>query len=319
MRVVAFTFLFLIVSHLPAEDGVVEFKSTSVGNIPPEYRLDNHRFEYRLESAGELPVAGVSMHRVTFPSPVESPFAENNTVHCEYYRPKGKGPFPGVIVLDVLGGDQTLARSMARLFAQNRVAGLFVQMAYYGPRKPKEGNVRLLSFDLPRSVAAIRQTVLDCRRASAWLESRPEIDGRRLGIVGTSLGSFMAALTGEFEPRLGKVAVLYGGGGFVDAYYEHPRAKPFMDAFERLGGTKNMLKHVIAPVDPLTHAANLKERELLIVAAKRDDIVPPVMAERLWEASGKQRIVWFDTTHYGAMLYLTSTMREVLQHFRWEK
>jgi dienelactone hydrolase len=309
----------LLPGSLLADDGTVTFIPKAGESPPPEYRLDRHEFAYHLETAKELPIAGVSMCRVTFPSPVESPFAENNTVHCEYYRPKGAGPFPGVIVLDVLGGDQTLARSMARLLAQNQVAGLFVQMAYYGPRKPKGSNVRLLSTDLQQSVAAIRQTVLDCRRASAWLQSRSEINSERLGIVGTSLGSFMAALTGEFEPSLRKVAVLYGGGGFVDAYYEHPRARPYMDIFEKFGGTKNMLKHVIAPVDPLTHADKLKQRDLLIVAAKNDDIVPPIMAKRLWEASGKQKIVWFDATHYGAILYMTSTMREVLQHFRWEK
>lgn len=302
-----------------AEIGEVAFNPAADNRTPPEYRLEPHKFEYRLEPASDLPVAGVSVFRLTFPSPVECPYPENNIVHAEYYRPKGNGPFPGVIVLDVLGGDQTLARSMARLFAQNNIAALFVQMAYYGPRKPKQGDVRLLSFDIPRSVAAIRQTVLDCRRASAWLESRPEVDGKKLGIVGTSLGSFMAALTAEFEPRLSKVAVLYGGGGFVDAYYDHPRARPYMDAFEKFGGTKNMLKHAFAPIDPLTHAANLKDRNLLIVAAKRDDIVPPIMAERLWQESGKQKIVWFDATHYGAMLYMTSTMREVLHHFRWEK
>ena len=32
----------------------------------------------------------------------------------------------------------------------------------------------------------------------------------------------MAALTGEMEPKLGRVAVLLGGGGFIDGYYDDP-------------------------------------------------------------------------------------------------
>ena len=63
------------------------------------------------------------------------------------------------------------------------------------------------------------------RLATAWMESRPEIDLKRLGILGTSLGSFMAALTGEMEPKLGRVAVLLGGGGFIDGYYDYLRGR----------------------------------------------------------------------------------------------
>ena len=44
-------------------------------------------------------------------------------------------------------------------------------------------------------------------------DTGPELDKERLGIMGTSLGSFMAALTAEMEPRYARVAVLLGGGG----------------------------------------------------------------------------------------------------------
>src|SRR5207245_8325209 len=161
-----------------------------------------------------------------------SPYPENNTVHAEYYRPNRPGPFPCVVVLDITGGDQKLSRIIARHLAQNGIGGLFVQMAYYGPRRPAGTSKRLLSYDLAPTFDAIRQTVLDLRRAAAWMEARPEIDKNSLGIMGTSLGSFMAALTAEMEPRYAKVAVLLGGGGFVDVYYQHPQAAPFVKIFE---------------------------------------------------------------------------------------
>ena len=40
------------------------------------------------------------------------------------------------------------------------------------------------------------------------------------------------------------------------------------------------------------------------------------MAVALWEASGKQKIVWFDCTHYGAALYFASIMTEVTEHLK---
>ena len=49
--------------------------------------------------------------------------------------------------------------------------------------------------------------------AVAWLASRSDIDPKRIGIMGTSLGSFIATLTGEMEPRLAKVAILLGAPG----------------------------------------------------------------------------------------------------------
>src|SRR5262249_14356165 len=149
-----------------------------------------------------------------------------------------------------------------------------------------------LSLDYKHTLEAIRQTVLDLRRAAAWMEAQPEIDAKRLGIMGTSLGSFVAALTGEMEPKLGRVAVLLGGGGLVDAYWDDARAKPYRKVYEAVGGTKAKLEALIAPADPITCAANLKDRKLLILAAKKDDIVPPKAAEALWIASGRQQIVW---------------------------
>jgi dienelactone hydrolase len=286
--------------------------------VPEHHRLAAHTFDFELKPKGDLPVAGVSISQLTFPSPVTSPYPENNTVYAEYFRPHGKGPFPAVIVLDILDGGEVVPRSQAVVLAQNGVAALHVKMAYYGPRRPAGEKVRMLSMNIPRTLDAVRQTVLDLRRATAWLASRPEIDGAKLGILGTSLGSFLAALTAESEPRLSKVALLFGGGGFVEGYSDHPRAKPFLQMFETVGVSRDMLKAVIAKADPLTHAENLKGRDVLLVAAKRDDVVPPKMAKAMWEAAGKPKIVWFDTTHYGAALFAVPTMQHVVEHFRWK-
>lgn len=299
-----------------AEKGTVRFHPAGdQGNIPKRYRLMAHTFPYELEQIDDRPLSKVEVYHLTFPSPVTTACKENNTVHAEYYRPKGKGPFPCVIVLDITGGDQKLSRMIAAHLAQNGIGGLFVQMAYYGPRRSRGSRVRLLSADVRHTLAAVRQTVLDLRRATAWMASRPEVDPRRLGISGTSLGSFVAALTAEMEPRLGRVAVLLGGGGFVDAFYDDPRGKEVRQMWEALGGTKEKAARLIAPVDPLTRAANLKERRVLILAARRDDVVPPKMAEALWKATGRQKIIWYDCTHYGALAYLVPALRHLVKHF----
>jgi dienelactone hydrolase len=284
-------------------------------NVPERYRLPAHSFPYELVKKRELPASGLDVYDLRFPSPVKSDCLQNDTVYAEYYRPHGPGPFPCVIVLDILAGDQRVSRMIATHLARNKVAALAVQMAYYGKRRPPGSKLRLLSPDIEHTLAAVRQTVLDLRRATAWMAARPEIDAKRLGILGTSLGSFVAALTAEMEPRLGRVAVLLGGGGFVDAFYDDPRVQLLRAAWELTGGTKEEVARILAPADPITCAANLRDHRLLILAARRDHIVPPRMAEALWQATGRQRIVWFDCTHYGAIAYIVPALKLVVDHF----
>jgi dienelactone hydrolase len=303
----------------PLEKGTVHFvPAGDQKEIPERYRLEARTFAYEMDVKCDLADSGIRVYRLRFPSPVASPCPENNTVHSEYYRPGGVGPFPGVIVLDITAGDQAVSRAISTQLARNGVAALFVQMAYYGPRRPAGSSLRLVSTDYVHTLEAIRQTVLDLRCATAWMASRPELDSAKLGIMGTSLGSFIGTLTAEMEPRLGKVAVLLGGGGLVEGYYDHPQAAPFRTIWEALGGTKDKLAKYLAPVDPLTCAGNLRDRKVLILAGKRDEIVPPKMAEALWEATGKQKIVWFDCTHYGAVVYFATALKVIVQHFRAE-
>lgn len=316
-----FVFCFLSTSYLIAADaqtekGTVRFDPIGdQSNVPERYRLSPHSFDYAMKLKRTVSAANVEVYDVQFPSPVVTPHKENNTVHAEYYRPREKGVFPCVIVLDITGGDQSVSRTISSVLVQNRVAALFVQMAYYGPRRPPGSGLRLLTTNYDHSMAAVRQTVLDLRRATAWMESRPEIDPKRLGILGTSLGSFMGTLTAEMEPKLRRVAVLLGGGGLVDAYYDDPRAEAAKWIWESLGGTKQKLVELIAPADPLTCAGNLKDRRVLIIAGKRDEIVPPQMAEKLAKACGEPKVVWYDCTHYGAALYFVPAMKHIVQHF----
>jgi len=301
---------------LPAETGTVHFApADDQADTPKIYRLEPHSFDYEMKWMYDLPGHDIGVWDLRFPSAVESPVPENNTVYCEYYRPAGPGPFPCVIVLDITGGDQTVSRLICTHLSRHGIAGLFVQMAYYGPRRPAGSNLRLLSTYVFRTTAAIRQTVLDLRLAAAWMASRPEIDPKRLGILGTSLGSFMAALTAEAEPRLGRVALLLGGGGLVDGFYDDPHAAEYRKVYEWLGGSKEMLKKLVAPYDPITCAANLKSRKLLMVNAAHDEIVPPNMSEALWRAAGEQEIHWYNSGHYTSVVFVANAMELVVRHF----
>src|SRR5438034_41408 len=87
-----------------AETGSFRYEPVAdQASLPERYCLAAQSFDYRMELKYDLPASEVEIYRVTFPSPVTSATPENNTVHAEFYRPKGAGKFPGVIVLDITG------------------------------------------------------------------------------------------------------------------------------------------------------------------------------------------------------------------------
>jgi cephalosporin-C deacetylase-like acetyl esterase len=289
-------------------------------NVPETYRLTAQTVPFEVRLKHDLVFSQVEVFTITFPSPVKSEHAVNNTVYCEYFRPKGgAGKRPAAIVLDILDGAGVVSRGEAMWLAMNDIPSLCMTMPYYGPRRPDEksaGKQRFLSADVNTSKANIRQCILDARVAVAWLAEQPEVDANRLAVVGTSLGSFMGGILAGSEPRIESACLLLGGGGLVDAFSTHPQAGVVFEALKLAGLSKDGLKKIVATVDPLTYADQLKHKRLLLIGAKRDEIVPPVAMQTLWEATGKPEIVWVDTTHVGAAQFAFSLMEAVKNHIK---
>jgi dienelactone hydrolase len=279
--------------------------------VPGDFRMCADPFVCSKTQKLMLKHSGVEVLTVQFPSEVTTKVEENNTVVAEYYRPVNAKARPAVIVLDILDGAQVVSRAQALWLAQHDIPAVIVYMAYYGPRRPAGSKVRLLSPDVAQSIANIKQTVLDCRRAVAWLEEQPEVDPKRIGLLGTSLGSFIGAIVSANEPKITRVSLLLGGGDLVQSFSEHPKAKPILTALSLAGISLESLKKQIAVVDPITYASTLKAKKLLLIGASRDDVVPPQAMRRLWEATDKPKLIWIDETHVGAALYMFQMMREV--------
>lgn len=297
----------------------IEFHSDdSRDQVPERFRLKPHRFEAEVERKYELQRAGVEVFAVRFPSPVETEHPENNTVYCEFYRPSKPGKYPAVIVLDILDGKQIVSRGEAVWLAQHDVAAMVLVMPYYGPRRPLEGRLRMLSTDVSQSLENVRQAVLDCRRATAWLVAQPEVDSSRIGVVGTSLGSFIGGIVAAAEPKISSACLLLGGGALVDSFYDHPQARLIVQGMGFFGIGKDYLNNLIGPADPITYAEQLKQKRLLLIGASRDEVVPPVAMERLWKATGEPKLIWVDATHVGAAAYAFPMMREVIRHLKNE-
>lgn len=302
-------------------EGDVEFRPAPGEKqaVPEPFRMQTHSFHFEQKMA-DLKNARVEMSEVTFPSPVTTPHPRNNTVHCEFFRPLGtQGPVPGVIVLHILGGDFPLARLFCNHLAANGCATLFVKMPYYGPRRDPNSRVRMVSEDPHQTVAGMKQAVLDIRRAGAWLASRQEVDAEQLGIMGISLGGIVSALAAECEPRFKKVGLLLAGGDISKVAWESPELRKVRARWQAAGGTRESLVEVVKPIDPVTYAANLRNRKVLMLNASHDEIIPKACTEALWRAAGEPEIEWWNAGHISSARYILVGLDRVTKLFGPEK
>lgn len=291
---------------VPAEFQVKFELTPEEPQVPERFRMQPH--EFTSVTKYERQSGDISVYNVQFPSPVVTEFECNNTVHGLYFQPAGPGPFPGAVVLHILGGDFILAQTVANHLARHGVASLFIKMPYYGERRPPNSKRRMISRNPHETVEGMTQAVFDIRRAVAWLRARPEVDDVDLGVTGISLGGLMSALSAAGEPRIRKVGIQLAGGHLAESLWDHPirEVTDFRKEWESMGGTRETFVATLKPIDPATHGHLLKGRRVLMLAARKDEIFPESSIHALWESMGKEpQLVWLeDAGHYTAVLYI---------------
>jgi dienelactone hydrolase len=137
---------------------------------------------------------------LTYPSNVQTPSLENNTVHARIFpgkKPQGRA----VIVLPHWNSSPDQHVGLCQGIARFGPDAFRLSLPYHDQRMPPElGRADYaVSSNLARTIDSTRQAVLDIRCLTDWLEQQGY---SRIGIVGTSLGSCYAFLASAHDPRL---------------------------------------------------------------------------------------------------------------------
>ena len=82
-----------------------------------------------------------------------------------------------------------------------------------------------MTISQPNDAPTFRPLVVNARRALDVLAARPDVDPKRLGVVGFSLGAQTAAILAGDEPRLKAVGIMSGRGGPVPRLLDPPGAR----------------------------------------------------------------------------------------------
>ena len=285
-------------------------------DVPPQ------RFAYTLQFLTEDD--GLRIYRLTYPSPYQSPWPQNNTVPAELYLPKRvndpSGKLHAAIVLDILDGSAVIPRGLCRGLAEQGVAALYVPQACYGPRRPPDNaHYQLFMKDPSKAIDNTRQTVMDVRRAKAILAARSEIDPQRISITGVSLGGIMTALAAGVDGEFYRVVPILAGGDLAAITFHARETRLIRTAIESKGMTLADAEKLMAPIDPLNFASRIDPRSCLMINAARDEVIPKETTEALNKAIGSPQILWTPLGHYSSALFLPNLRQRTIEFSQGKK
>ncbi len=256
-------------------DGILR-DSPAFFTAPP---TSDYEFEAATGPKGE---AGT----LRFPSALETPHRENDTVVARWFPAPGEAPTGArkgrgraVIVLPQWNSDAGGHIGLSRLLARFGVSALRLSLPYHDARMPPELTRAdyIVSSNVVRTVQVCRQAVLDARRAVAWLHS---LGFERIGILGTSLGSCLSLLTSAHEPRIRAQALNHVSPWFADVVWRglstrHVRAG--LDGHIELDRLRAMWR----PISPWVYLDRVRDTRTLLVYAKYDLTFPVDLSRTL--------------------------------------
>jgi fermentation-respiration switch protein FrsA (DUF1100 family) len=205
--------------------------------------------------------------------------------------------------LMVFGGFQEAARVLELVKTRASVVLASFDYPFEPPRK----------FEFPASLRhapavkrMVAETVDGIRRLAASLAARPDVDPRRIVVVGASLGAPFAALAAAGEPGIAGVALVEGFGD-VPGTAMHQllrRWGPRYGWFARPAAW--LLAHAgwwyVGARAPEDAARELSAAQaVLLITARQDQFVPAASSEALWsaieESKARRRRVFVEGDH----------------------
>lgn len=215
------------------------------------------------------------------------------TVPCTVCKPKNVERPPVILSLHGLGGSrQDVLRVAAPLLCPLGVAIVGIDAQLHGDRKV-EGR-KILSGGVDSTTAAFSQTIIDNMRAVDYIQSREDLDGERVVLLGVSMGGIMGSIVAALDPRIKAACLVVAGGDLVTMFAR--TAIGDADEMRAAIGDIGQFRASLAIIEPLNFVGHISPRPLYMVNGRTDQIVPPECGEALFAAAGEPKsIVWYES------------------------
>ncbi len=225
------------------------------------------------------------------------PTARNAHARAYLWRHGDPGRTTVVCVHGYRGGFPALdgrAFDVGRLFHRLGLDVTLAVLPYHGARTP-EGTTSGIPFlnDPLRTLEGVAQGIADLRRLVRWLRSE---GAGAVGVMGMSLGGYMAALLASLEPGLAFAVPVIPVASFADIFWERAGLRGEHDDARRAGIELELLRRVFSPHCPLSHRPLVPPERRMVIAGEGDRIVPPEHPEALAVHWGTD-VQWFPGGH----------------------
>lgn len=273
---------------------------------------------------GEFPVTwtgtrhALTARLVHFPSPRPTGDACNDQVALEWYAAcNDEGQViraPAIVVVHESGSQMPVGRLFARSLRAYGVHAFLIHLPHYGQRRTAGHD-----WDRADFLPTMRQAVADVRRARDAVAGLPDVDASRIGLQGTSLGGFVAALAGSLDGRFSAVFIMLAGGHLDDIV-----AKGVQDTAElreRLaaaGFTGEKRKQLLWELEPTRVAHRLHPNRTWLYTAIQDPVVPLANSVALARAArlDDSHHIQLPGDHYSAIIHFPTILEKMVSQFR---
>ena len=264
--------------------------------------------DYRLD--GEI---------LRFPSAIETPYPENNTAVGRFFAAEGE---LAVVVLPQWNCKWDGQIPLCRVLQRAGVTALRLSLPYHHQRKPAhlERAEYLVSSNIGRTLTAIRQAVLDARRAADWLLARGY---KRIGVLGTSVGSCIGFLTFAHDERFSTGAFIHVSSFFADVVWNGLSTKHVRQSLEESIGVDE-LRSLWSPISPYPFIGRLHatKRKMLMLSGRYDTTFLPELSQQTYTEMDRCGVacdrIWLPCGHYtmGRFPFNAMVGYRVVQFFR---
>jgi cephalosporin-C deacetylase-like acetyl esterase len=249
----------------------------------PVTRYYDYDHDLPLNSVVELVKENGSekIYHVSYTSVHNKPVAGLLTVRSDVTE-----PLPVVILLHGLGDRKTVDYIEVghKYFSEAGYAVFRIDIDNHGERKVYDYDFDLIDGYRYWTRDLVSQTVFDLRRAIDFLETRAEIDSKRIGLFGISLGGVIGTVFAGVDERV-KVPVIALAGGNLTLMFG-------------LDAVTDEARDFFSIIDPINFVENISPRPLLMINAENDEVIAPVTSKMLFRKAKKPKeIKWFPSKH----------------------
>jgi dienelactone hydrolase len=240
---------------------------------------------------------------------------EGNLLTSRYYQSKAAGRRPLVIVVPIWGGSPYPSTMVARdLVSGGRSHVLLLlgeQTVIDWEAMGEAPTPDSFAAIVGRMIERVRTSIIDLRRLMDWAEGRPEVDPRRIGLIGFSESTMQVTGVLASDPRPAAAVVVMGGARFHEVMatcYGGPGEVRTL-VTRRFGWSPadlaRALAPLMAPIDPDHLGSRVDPARVLLVEAQHDDCIPPGAREALWTSLGRPERISVASSHSGSFMAMT--------------